>query len=143
MGATHEALFWKSEGEAGRVRCALCAQHCLIKPGAVGICGVRRNDAGRLVVSAVRRGTPGYEAGIDVDDEILAIGEFRVRAGDLDARLARYQPGDKVSILVARRDELRRLELKLGVEPPRSWVLEARPDATADQQERLRAWLGS
>ena len=102
-----------------------------------------RTDAGRLVVSAVRRGTPGYEAGIDVDDEILAIGEFRVRAGDLDARLARYRPGDKVSILVARRDELRRLELTLGVEPPRSWVLEARPDATAEQQERLRAWLGS
>jgi pyruvate formate lyase activating enzyme len=31
------------------VRCSLCAHHCLVKPGGVGICGVRRNDGGTLV----------------------------------------------------------------------------------------------
>jgi len=101
-----------------------------------------RTDNGRLVVTQVRRGTPGFDAGFDVEDEILAIGDFRVRADQLDTRLARYQPGDKVSVLVARREELRRIDLTLGTEPSRAWTLEPRSDATEAQRERLRAWLG-
>ena len=38
-----------------------------------------RNDAGRLVVAQVHRGTPAEKAGVNVDDEILAIGGYRVR----------------------------------------------------------------
>ncbi|OPY31242.1 MAG: pyruvate formate lyase-activating enzyme 1 [Methanomassiliicoccales archaeon PtaU1.Bin124] len=41
-----EARYWKEE--AGKVRCGLCPHHCLISDGAVGICGVRRNDSGKL-----------------------------------------------------------------------------------------------
>ena len=43
-----EAAFYTKEA-SGDVRCGLCAQHCRIKPGAVGTCGVRRNDGGTLV----------------------------------------------------------------------------------------------
>ncbi len=100
-----------------------------------------RNDAGRLLVSQVRRGTPAFEAGLNVDDEVLAIGEFRVRADQLDARLEQYRPGQRVSVLVARRDRLVRLEVTLGVEPPRGWSLEVRPDATSEQRRRLAAWM--
>ena len=42
-----------------------------------------RNDNGRLVITQVRRGTPAYEAGLNVDDEIIAIDDFRVRADQL------------------------------------------------------------
>ena len=37
-----------------------------------------KNEDGRLMVNQVKRGTPGYEAGFNVGDEILAIGEQRV-----------------------------------------------------------------
>ncbi len=40
-------LFWERETD-GRVRCTLCHQHCLIKPGARGLCGVRENRDGQL-----------------------------------------------------------------------------------------------
>jgi predicted metalloprotease with PDZ domain len=100
-----------------------------------------RNDAGRLLVSTVRRGSPGAEAGINVDDEILAIGEFRVRADRWDNRLEQYKPGDRVSVLVARREQLMRLDVTLGPEPPRQWRLEPRPDASDIQKARLDAWL--
>jgi pyruvate formate lyase activating enzyme len=43
-----EASFY-AKAEQGKVRCSLCAHHCLIKPGDTGICGVRRNDGGTLV----------------------------------------------------------------------------------------------
>lgn len=101
-----------------------------------------KNDAGRLVVTEVRRGTPAYEAGLNVDDEILAIGEFRVRADQLDGRLEKYRPGDRVSLLVARREQLRRIDLTLGADPGDSWQLEVRPDATPEQRARLHTWLG-
>ena len=53
---------------------------------------------------------PADAAGLNVDDEILAIDEFRVRADRLDARLDQYRAGDRVSVLVARRDQLLRID---------------------------------
>ena len=52
-----------------------------------------RNDSGRLLVSSVRRETPALAAGLNVDDEILAIDDVRVRADGLSARLEQYRPG--------------------------------------------------
>jgi predicted metalloprotease with PDZ domain len=101
-----------------------------------------RNDGGRLVVSQVRRDTPALAAGLNVDDEILAIDDVRVRADGLPARLDQYRPGDKVSLLVARRDRLVRLELTFGNEPQRAWRLEPSPDANDEQKKRLSQWLG-
>jgi predicted metalloprotease with PDZ domain len=98
-----------------------------------------KTDGGRLVVTQVRRGTPAFDAGLAVDDEILAIDEFRVRPDQLASRLEQYGPGRQVSLLVARRDELRRLPLTLGREPDDAWRLEVLPAASADQQARFRA----
>ena len=101
-----------------------------------------RNDAGRLVVTSVRRGTPALDAGLNVDDEILAIDDVRVRADALPARLEQYRPGDRVTLLVARRDKLVRLEVTLGAEPGRAWRIEPAPNATEAQKQHVTAWLG-
>jgi predicted metalloprotease with PDZ domain len=101
-----------------------------------------KNDNGRLIVSKLLRGTPAYEAGINVEDEILAVDEYRVRADQLEARLENYRPGDKVSVLVARREKLRRIEVALGEKPLKKWHLEVPPEATAEQKRNLEAWLG-
>jgi pyruvate formate lyase activating enzyme len=42
-----EAMLYK-QLEEGRVHCFLCSQHCHIEPGAVGKCGVRQNQDGKL-----------------------------------------------------------------------------------------------
>ena len=42
-----EALFYKKIKEE-RVECTLCAQHCVIRPGRRGKCGVRENREGTL-----------------------------------------------------------------------------------------------
>lgn len=101
-----------------------------------------RNDAGRLVVSQVRRGTPAHEAGLNVDDEIVAVDDVRVRADGLSERLEQYRPGDRVTVLVARRERLMPLTVRLAAEPPRRWRLEIDPAASAEQKARLAAWLG-
>jgi predicted metalloprotease with PDZ domain len=102
---------------------------------------VTRIDNGRLVVTQVRRGTAAYESGLNVDDEILAIDEFRVRADQLDARMEQYVSGDRVSILVARRDRLMRLDGRLSAEPLKAWVLEVDPRASTAQRRLLDLWL--
>ena len=100
-----------------------------------------RNDAGRLVVTQVRRDSPALAAGVNVDDEILAIDEFRVRADRWDNRLEQYKPGDKVTLLVARREQLTRLPLTFATDPPRQWRLEVNPSATGTQRQQRSHWL--
>lgn len=102
-----------------------------------------RSDNGRLIVSLVRRGTPAHDAGLNVDDEILAIDDLRVRADGLAGRMDQYRVGDTVKVLVARRDRLITLGVTLVPEPGRPWRLQPRPDATSEQKARLAAWLGA
>lgn len=110
------------------------------QPAAVIGCATRI-DQGRLVVTKVPRYTPAAISGISVDDEILAIDEFRLRPEQLAKRLENYKPGSKVSVLLARRDVLMRVDLTLG-EEPRRWALEANPHASDIQKRNLDAWLG-
>ncbi|HZI79790.1 MAG TPA: PDZ domain-containing protein [Vicinamibacterales bacterium] len=111
------------------------------KPGRPWLGIGTRNDAGRLLVSQVRRDTPAMAAGLNVDDEIIAIGDYRVRADRLENRLDQYRPGDKVTLLVARREQLLRLEVTFGTEPPRAWRLEVNPAANDAQQSGRGRWL--
>jgi predicted metalloprotease with PDZ domain len=111
-------------------------------PGKTWLGATTKNDGGRLVVTQVRRGTPAHQAGVNVDDEILAIDDFRVRADGLDRRLEQYASGRAVTLLVARRDELLRLPVTLGREPSDTWRLELKPDATPEQQAHRKAWTG-
>ena len=98
-------------------------------------------DSGRLVVTRVPRATAAFAAGLAVDDEIVAIDDFRVRAEQFAQRLENYHAGDKVTLLVARRDQMMRLNVTLGEEAG-GWQLEVRPDASAEQKKRLEAWTG-
>jgi predicted metalloprotease with PDZ domain len=99
-------------------------------------------QGGRLVVTVVKRETPAYEAGLNVGDEILAIGDYRVPPDGLDARLKNYRPGEKATLLVARRDRLTRLPVTFGEKIKGRWKLEPLPTATGEQKAHLDAWLG-
>jgi predicted metalloprotease with PDZ domain len=96
---------------------------------------------GRIVISSLRRGTPAYEAGFNVDDEILAVAGYRVRAEQWPARLEAYPAGETVDVLVARREKLITLKLKITADATPSWRLEVRPDANDEQKAHLKAWL--
>jgi predicted metalloprotease with PDZ domain len=96
---------------------------------------------GRLVVTQVPRGTPGQKAGINVGDEILAIGDYRVPPHGLDARLKAYRPGEEGSVLVARRDRLQRIPVVFGEKIRQRGRLAVDPEATPEQRAHLEAWL--
>jgi predicted metalloprotease with PDZ domain len=100
-----------------------------------------RNDQGRLVVTQVNRQTPATPESLNPDDEILAIEDRRVRADALARRLDPYKPGDRISVLVARRDQLLRLEVVLEASPAHAWEIQADPAATEAQRMHRSAWL--
>ncbi|HWE50553.1 MAG TPA: PDZ domain-containing protein [Bryobacteraceae bacterium] len=101
-----------------------------------------RTDHGRLIVSHIPRESLAWDSGLSVDDEIVAIGDFRVQADKLFERLENYRPGDSVSLLVARRERMLRFDLTVGEEPHRL-QLEPDPEATPIQKQNMQIWLAS
>ena len=101
-----------------------------------------KTDGGRLLIKEVLRGTPAFQAGLSVEDEILAIADRRVLADQWPQRMEQFHPGETVPLLVARRGQLLGVDILLGDEPGRRWTLEVRPDSTADQTRHLYSWLG-
>ena len=93
------------------------------------------------MVTQIRRDSPAVASGVNVDDEILAIDEFRVRADRWDNRLEQYKAGDTVTLLVARREQLMRLPMTFAADPPPQWRLEAHPSATDTQKQQRSRWL--
>jgi predicted metalloprotease with PDZ domain len=100
-----------------------------------------RVDNGRLVITRIPRGGPAEGSGLMVDDEIIALDDFRVRPEKFEKHLENHSPGERVSVLVARRDRLATYEVTLG-EPWRKCRLELSRQATANQKKHLEEWLG-
>jgi len=103
--------------------------------------GTLRNDNGRLVVVQVRRDTPAEAAGVSAEDEILAIGGYRVRPEQWVPRLDAWHPGDTVPLLVARREALVNLQVTFAAEPARGVKVEVDPGADTAADARREAWL--
>lgn len=99
-------------------------------------------ENGRLLVTQVKRGTPGFDAGLNVGDEIIAIDDDRLRAEVWRDRMEHYRPGDKVSVLISRRDRLMRLEAIFAKEPVKPWGLDVNAKADENRLKHQKAWLG-
>ena len=77
---------------------------------------------------------------LDLDEPDLEREEL-ARADRLDDRLQQYRAGDKVTLLLARREQLTRLEIMLDREPARAWRLEPVTNPSSQQTQRLSRWL--
>lgn len=103
--------------------------------------GVRtRERDGRVKISHVLEGTPGYAAGVNAGDEIVALDGLRARTPDL-SRVLREKASGELEITVLRRDQLLTLPVVLGSEPGPKPQVARIVDATAAQQAELRRWL--
>lgn len=99
------------------------------------------DKSGKLVITKVLRDSPAFEAGLNVDDEILAIEQYRVTNGNWSTRLKQYQPGESVEVMIARREHIERLRLVLGEAPADSWKLSVVKEPSDAQKQQLKAWL--
>ncbi|MCC6676853.1 MAG: M61 family metallopeptidase [Phycisphaerales bacterium] len=105
--------------------------------------GLKLKDAdGFAVVTAVLSDGPAYGAGMNADDQIVALNGRRLRAGDLDARLKKVRPGEKVRLTFLRADELREIEFEAGEKSPAGWTLKHVKEPTEEQRAVYESWLG-
>jgi predicted metalloprotease with PDZ domain len=97
---------------------------------------------GRPVITEIKRGTPAFEAGLQVGDELVALDDWRLPREGLGPLLALHPPGTAVRLAVSRRGRLRTVPVTLGAAPKARWGLEVDPAAPAEAVARRRAWLG-
>jgi predicted metalloprotease with PDZ domain len=112
------------------------------EPRPPGFLGAGIATGPKLLVQAVREGSPAWHAGLYAEDEIVAEDGFRVDRGALWQRLEERGPGGALRLSVFRRDELVEVTVTLGAPPEDTVWIEPLPDATATQREAFQAWAG-
>jgi predicted metalloprotease with PDZ domain len=100
-----------------------------------------RDSDGQTQVSAIRAGSTGQAAGLNLDDEVLAVNGRRVNAASFAEELKAVPPGEWMTVLVARRGILREIRVEVATNPTESWRLARVPKPTADQEQRWQQWL--
>lgn len=95
---------------------------------------------GRLTIKRVLRDSPAHAAGLNVDDEWIAIDNYRV-GNDWSDRITHYRPGDEISALISRRGKLINIPVRLGTKPASNWKLEIVKEPSPEQKARFRQWL--
>lgn len=100
-----------------------------------------RGDDEQTRVSNVIPESPADEAGLAIDDILLAIDGRRTHNDNFDLRLRAFQPGDSVVVTVFRRERLRNFGLLLAEAPPELYTIKAVEEPDALQQRIRRDWL--
>jgi predicted metalloprotease with PDZ domain len=101
--------------------------------------GVRTKEDGQVVtVDHVYRGENGWQAGLDFDDELIAINERRLNSENMKRILARHHVGDEVMVTVSRHGRLLEIPVKLTRDPG-SWTLELKEDPNELEQAIFKA----
>jgi serine protease Do len=91
--------------------------------------------AGAVVIE-VQDGTPAAETGIQPEDVIVAVNDEPVNSSaELTTRLARYQPGDRVTLTVVRERRTRQIPVRLAAfETPQPVTRPVAARETAEQR---------
>ncbi len=76
-----------------------------------------------MIIKAVLTGSSGSDAGLMPGDEILAIGDERLRAAKLESLVNSFHPGEETTLLIARRDRIISLDIKLDAAIPDRSIL--------------------
>jgi len=104
---------------------------------------VAKSEQGKEIVKFVESGSPAQRAGVDPEDELLAIDGLRIRADQLGDRLKDYAPGDTFSLSLFHQDELRICSVTLGHPRPTTYQLVPIEKPSISQQQNFKGWLGA
>ncbi|NIW23475.1 MAG: PDZ domain-containing protein [Gammaproteobacteria bacterium] len=109
-------------------------------PVSLGV-GFRSAPSG-LDLTHVRDGGAAEAAGLSAGDQVIAVDGYRVEARNFAKRLARYAPGDTVTIAYFRRNELRRTEVAIEAAMLDTCSLSAVEHPSEDALALRKSWLG-
>ena len=89
-----------------------------------------QDQSGNLMILNVEMDSPALQAGLSVQDEIIALDGTRVTSRTMSEMLNSRKAGDKVQVLISRRNAIREVEVVLGKKTERSFRIKplANPD---------------
>jgi predicted metalloprotease with PDZ domain len=104
--------------------------------------GAFTNDAGTGArINRLAAGSPAYEAGMNLGDEIVAMNGMRVRTADLNQRIPEMKAGERIKFNVFRDDMLREFEVTLRNQEVPAYKLVKTKNPTELQKTIYAGWL--
>ncbi|MCG8475809.1 MAG: PDZ domain-containing protein, partial [Cytophagales bacterium] len=104
--------------------------------------GASLNESGgKLMVRRVIRDTGAYAGALNVNDEILAIDQFRASKGILNNILHTKSAGDKITLTIARDSIVKKLEITLKPNASVNLQFEKISRPTKRQKKLFNFWL--
>ena len=101
-----------------------------------------QSENNREIIKFVAAESPASKAGIDADDELLAINGIKVTAESLNERLKDHQVKDTIEITVFHQDRLKTLPVTLSESQPSRYEVAVKSNLSEVQQQNLTGWLG-
>jgi predicted metalloprotease with PDZ domain len=100
------------------------------------------NAGGRMTVTSVLRNAPAWKCGLNVNDEIIAIDNYRV-GSDISQFVNQKNAGDSLNLLINRDGLIRKLEIVLEPYLTFSFKLEKVLEPDEIQLAILKKWLNN
>jgi len=104
---------------------------------------VVRDQDQKTVIRTIVDGSPAANAGLNIDDELVALDGYSMRSADLPARIAGKRDGDKVLLTVLRNDRLREFTITLKNDPTSDYRVAKATNPTSLQKQIYESWLGT
>ncbi len=111
----------------------------------LGAINLKEDRKTLTIASNTLRGSPLYEAGLSLGDELIRLGRFRIHdTDDWERAIKRHEPGDKVKITYRQRGVEKTMDITFTNDPAIEIVLFENADMEpSDAQITFRnAWLG-
>ncbi len=100
-----------------------------------------RSREGKVIITRVTEGSPAWDAGLNVNDEFIAIDGFRVKSAP-PQYLGEKVPGDRIICTLSRNGVLRDIHLTVGFTPVTIESIKQVGEPTDQQKLVFEKWLG-
>lgn len=97
------------------------------------------NTNGKVIITSVAKNSPAYTYGLNVNDEILAIDNFRT--DDLTKALSYKKAGDKLSILLSRDGMIKMIDITLVKNTTVKYKIEKVANPSPEQDAAYKQWI--
>ena len=95
-----------------------------------------------LIISEVEKDGPAWEAGLTVDDQLIAINGQQVNSKNLELWLKQFKSGDDIELAIFRDQKLTSRTIQLGKIATKVRQVELMQNPSESQKAFFKAWLG-
>ncbi|MDP1560322.1 MAG: PDZ domain-containing protein [Pirellulaceae bacterium] len=100
-----------------------------------------RDTDGQARISAIRAGSTGAASGLNLDDEVIAVGDRRVTVASFAEELRGLKPGESIKLVVSRRGQLREFDVQVEATAVEKWRLTRVRRPNRQQRNQWSQWL--